>query len=85
MLAVIVVWTVTLWVSTPCPDYKPNPYTGEYPLVHCLVLHGKYIDKEMSAVFAGRETAEEFIKNAPDDIRPRMRIIEDLNAKRTQD
>ena len=85
MLATIVIWTVTLWVSTPFPDYKPDQYTGQYPTTHCLVLHGKYIDKEMSAMFVGREAAEEFIKNAPDDIRPRMRILENPNAQRTQD
>lgn len=76
IVAVIVVWTVSVWVSTPCPDWKPDPYTDAYPLGHCLVNHGKYIEKEMSAMFAGREAAEEFIRNAPEDIKPTMRILE---------
>ena len=76
MTAVIVVWIVSVWVNIPCPDWKPDPYTGQYPMVHCAVLHGKNIDREMSQTFASREAAEEFIKNAPDEIRPKMRILE---------
>jgi len=40
-------WKVYLNVPTECPDYKPDPYTGQYPPSHCLVYHTKTIEKEM--------------------------------------
>ena len=73
----IVVWVITLTVPTSCPDYKPDPYTGEYPMMHCLVAHYKTITKNMRKEFKTKEEAQKFIDNASDDIRPTMKILEE--------
>ena len=65
----IVSWVVSVWVSAPCPDYKPDPYTGEYPLTACLVYHGSFEDKKMEKLFESECAAEEFINNAPDGMK----------------
>ena len=71
----LVIWIVSTWVSTPCPDFKPNPYTGEYPQSMCLVNHGKYESKEMERFFDTKDEAEKFIANSPKDIKNSMKLI----------
>lgn len=58
-------WKVTKTVPAPCPDYRPDPYTGDFPQFHCAVYHTQTITEEKSAEFATKEEAEEFIKKAP--------------------
>ena len=72
----VLTWTVSVWVSMECPDYKPDPYTGEYPSMHCLVNHGEFVAKEMTKSFETKEEAEMFMNNAPDDIKSKMKLVE---------
>jgi len=72
----LVIWVVVNWVSTPCPDWKPNPYTGRYPNTMCLVNHGRYEDTPMKSLFETREDAEAFIESAPEEIKHTMNIVE---------
>jgi len=72
----IVLWTVLLTVQAECPDYKSDPYTGQYPMTHCLVLHYKTIKKDMRQEFSTRKEAEDFIAKAPEEIRKTMTIQE---------
>ena len=72
----IVMWTLLVTVPTECPDFEPDPYTGEYPMVHCLVYHTKTIERKMEKRFDSKEEAEKFIADAPDNIRPLMKIEE---------
>ena len=70
----IVIWVVLLTIQTECPDYKPSPYTGEYPSTHCAVYHCETIEKEMSKEFVTKKEAKKFIANAPERIRDGMKI-----------
>lgn len=73
----LVIWTLTMTVPAECPDFKPDPYTGRYPMTHCLVYHTKTVTKDMSKSFETKEEAEKFISDAPDDIRSTMRLVWD--------
>ena len=58
-------WKVDKTISEGCPDYQPDPYTGEYPATHCLVYHYKNITEEKTAEFPTEKDAKEFVNNAP--------------------
>jgi hypothetical protein len=58
-------WKVTKNVQAACPDFVPDPYTGEYPNTHCAVLHWKQVEEMRSKEFDSKKEAEEFKKNAP--------------------
>ena len=75
-----VLWTVCETVPTGCPDYKPDPYTGEYPSTHCAVYHYKIITKSMKHFFPTEKEAREFIANAPDYMRPGMELRHIVNG-----
>ena len=70
----LVIWTVSVWVSTSCPDFKPDPYTGEYPSMHCLVNHGKVVERDMVKQFSTLKEAQDFISSAPPEIKNAMKI-----------
>ena len=65
----LVIWTVSVFVSDPCPDFKPDEYTGRYPANGCLVNHGHFMDKEFKRGFTRKEDAEAFIEKGPKDIK----------------
>lgn len=75
----LVIWYVTSWVSMPCPDYKPDPYTGKYPTVSCAVNHGRNVTTKMEKEFAIKEEAESFIKNAPLGMREEDFMLVEVN------
>lgn len=58
-------WKVSKTIPTECPDYKPDPYTGEYPTTHCLVYHCKTVTENKTAEFETEEEAKEFANKAP--------------------
>ena len=58
-------WKVSKVVPIPCPDRVPDPYTGEYPSLNCLVYHTKQVTQEMSREFSTLEELEAFKKAAP--------------------
>lgn len=58
-------WKVSKTIQTECPDYKPDPYTGEYPSIHCLVFHCKTIVEDRIAEFETKKEAQEFADKAP--------------------
>jgi len=62
----ILTWKVDRTIPIPCPDYEPDPYTGEYPSVHCLVYHCKTITEDKIAEFATDKEAKDFASKAPD-------------------
>ena len=74
MMHWIVLWTLLTYVPTECPDFKPNPYTGEYPMTHCLVNHQKQVTKHFKRRFNTQSEAISFINKAPDDVKPSMKI-----------
>ena len=61
----ILSWKVDKTVPTACPDYKPDPYTGEYPTTHCLVYHYTTITEDRTAEFATDKEAKDFANKAP--------------------
>ncbi len=76
----LLTWKVNKTVPAECPDYKPDPYTGEYPSTHCLVLHFETITKEKSLSFLNKKEAEEFAKKAPSscyDFRLNGKLLKD--------
>jgi len=58
-------WKVDKIIPTPCPDYVPDPYTGEYPSFHCLVYHCKTITETRTKEFSTKKEAVEFAEKAP--------------------
>ena len=76
LLSWAVIWSITVTVPTECPDYKPDPYTGKWPMTRCSVYHSETIDRNMQKEFEVKEEAEEFIKNAPENIRKAMLLKE---------
>lgn len=58
-------WKVSKTIPTACPDYKPDPYTGEYPSMHCLVYHCETITENKSAEFSTEKEAKDFADKAP--------------------
>jgi len=64
-MKITLIWKVDVNEPVPCPDFVPDPYTGQYPSTHCLVYHFKVSTREFSKTFAGETEAAEFKKNAP--------------------
>lgn len=60
-----VTWKVTKSVPTSCPDFKPDPYTGEYPSYHCAVYHCEQVTTDMSKEFETVQEALNFMSQAP--------------------
>jgi hypothetical protein len=67
-------WKVLVTVATGCPDYKQDPYTGEYPNACCAVSHTIVIEKDMCREFETQEEVDAFIKGAPAGITFEVRI-----------
>ena len=76
LLFFLVVWRITTSEPTGCPDMQMDPYTGEYPMMSCLVNHTRTVTKEMSKRLETRVEAEQFVANAPAHIRETMKILE---------
>lgn len=53
-------WSVTVVEPIPCPDYRPDPYTGQFQATHCAVYHCRTIQKQMEKEFSSKEEALEF-------------------------
>lgn len=62
---IVLTWKIDKTAQTACPDFKPDPYAGEFPMTQCAVYHTRTITQEMSKEFETKEEAEEFKKNAP--------------------
>lgn len=60
-----VLWKVDIQEQAPCPDYKPDPYTGAYPSTHCAVYHFRQVTRDMDKSFPTEEEADAFIAAAP--------------------
>ena len=58
-------WKIDKTITTACPDYVLDPYTGEYPSTHCLVYHCKTITENKSAEFSTEKEAKDFADKAP--------------------
>ena len=58
-------WKVKRTVPTECPNFKPDPYTGDYPNYHCAVYHIETIIEERSMRFEKAEELDKFRANAP--------------------
>jgi hypothetical protein len=58
-------WKVTYTKPTACPDYKPDPYTGQYPGTHCLVYHCETVTDSKTADFETEQKALDFASKAP--------------------
>ena len=61
----ILTWKIDKTISVECPDYVADPYTGEYPSIHCSVYHCKTITENKSAEFSTEEEAKDFANKAP--------------------
>jgi len=86
-------WKVDKTIPTACPDYVPDPYTGEYPSFHCAVYHCMTITENKSAEFATQDEALQFAAKAPqscyefklngeliEDTRPRPQNITEISV-----
>jgi len=62
----ILTWKSTYNRPAPCPDYKPDPYTGQYPMTHCLVYHLETVTEDRTKEFLTVKEAKEFAKKAPE-------------------
>ena len=58
-------WKVDKTIPTACPDYVPDPYTGECPSFHCSVYHCKTITENKSSEFSTEKEAKDFADKAP--------------------
>ncbi len=77
-------WKVDKTIPIPCPDYKPDLYTGKYPSTHCLVYHCKTITENKTAEFETEENCKSFANGAPlscYDFRINGEILEDTRVK----
>ncbi len=77
-------WKVSKSVSAPCPDYTPNPYTGEYPSFHCAVIHYETITENKDRYFKTKKEAQDFADKAPwncSDFRLDGKLLKDNRPK----
>lgn len=84
----LLTWKVYKTIPIPCPDYKPDPYTGEYPSTHCLVYHCKTITENKTAEFPTTKEAEAFAFKAPYgcyDFKLNGKSLKDKRQSKTQD
>ncbi len=72
----LVCWFVAISVNAECPDFKPDPYTGEMPNAHCAVYHGKTEKIAKTKWFDTKIEANDFISKAPQEIKKRMKLID---------
>lgn len=77
----LVCWYVAVCVNTECPDYKPDPYTGQMPNAHCAVYHSKTEKYAKTKWFGTKIEADDFIKAAPPYIKKRMTIVDATDSK----
>lgn len=81
-------WKVSITRPTACPDYQPDPYTGQYPTTHCAVYHSETVTEEKSKEFLDEESALKFAEGAPsscydfklngvavEDKRPKLQVL----------
>lgn len=77
-------WKVRTQEPAPCPDYQPDPYTGQYPSTHCLVYHYKDVIIEKTKEFATEKEAKIFAVNAPNscyDFKLNGKLLKDTRKK----
>lgn len=77
-------WKVDKTIPVECPDFKPNPYTGEYPSTHCAVCHFESITEEKASFFATEKEAKDFAFKAPPscyDFKLNGELLEDKRKK----
>lgn len=55
----IITWTISVWVSEPCPDSKPDQF-GRQQLASCGVLHGRLQNTRKCKEFTDKKEFEEF-------------------------
>lgn len=82
----VVSWVVTKTVPAPCPDFVPDPYTGELPAFHCAVYHTQNIVEVKSKTFETEEEAIAFANNAPSSCNSFLLngvVMEDKREKET--
>lgn len=60
-----VTWKVNGSRPASCPDYKPDPDTGQYPSTHCDVYHQESYTEDRERSFNSRKEAEAFVNLAP--------------------
>lgn len=80
-------WKVDKTIPTACPDYKPDPYTGEYPSTHCLVYHSTTITEDRTAEFSTKKEAQDFAFKAPlscYDFKLNGKLLKDKRKKPSQ-
>ncbi len=70
----IVIWSVLVTIPISCPDFKPNPYTGEYLNTMCSVNHTDTVKRHMRAEYSTKEEALAFIDKAPKHIKDKMEL-----------
>ena len=50
----LVTWWVSVTTSVSCPDYKPDPITGQYPSTMCAVAHFKTSEIKKDSLVVGK-------------------------------
>ena len=59
------IWKVNITRPIPCPDNKPDPYTGQYSGISCLVDHCETVTESKIKEFETLEQVRDFISHAP--------------------
>jgi len=57
----IVSWTLSTYVSAPCPDANKVDAFGRKSMFSCTVMHGHFTREDKSKSFEVREDAIDFI------------------------
>ena len=58
-------WKVSGHRPAPCPDYTPDPYTGQYPMMRCAVYHFETYTESKVREFETEQLAKDFASKAP--------------------
>ena len=53
MIKYLISWVVVTMQPAECPDWKPDPITGQYPYAHCSAAHYKILTFERDSLVTG--------------------------------
>lgn len=78
----LLVWWTVVSFPVACPGLSADPYTGaSAPNAMCAVNHVKTEKHEMVKWFDSEKEADDFKKDAPEEIKNRMVLIHAVDVK----
>lgn len=76
MIKWIVCWYIVTTVSAGAPPAESDRYTSKMPMTQHALLYLQAKEQLMNRVFDSEEDALEFMDNAPDEIKEKMKLIQ---------